>query len=478
MASAKKKFAFIDRDGTIVEEPHDEQVDALEKIRFVPGVIPALRALQSAGFDLIMVTNQDGLGTEAYPEAHFELTQSFIMDLLRSQGITFSAVHIDRTYPHDRAETRKPGIGMVREYLAGGVMDFDRSFVVGDRASDIELAKNMGLTGHRIGAVSWDDIVDSVLHGDRVAEVVRETNETSIRVRVALEGTGTSISTGVGFFDHMLDQIAVHGGFGLSLECTGDLHVDEHHTIEDCGLALGEALSAALGDRRGIGRFGFVLPMDDARATIAIDLGGRPYLRFDADFARDRVGEMPTEMVPHFFRSLAQTLGATIHVEVLGDNAHHKVEAVFKGFGRALRTALKRDGGRDAELEGRYSMIAVIRSTGSNFASVRFAVERLGGSVAVTEDPDVIRAASHVILPGVGSAATGMRRLEEAGLVPLIPTLTQPVLGICLGMQVMYDGSTEGDVECLGIFRGTVRQLEADPERPVPHMGWNTIRFS
>ena len=342
---AQRKILFIDRDGTIVEEPADEQVDRLDKIRFVADVIPAMLRLRDAGYEFVMVTNQDGLGSESYPMDAFEGPQQFILDLLSTQGITFAAIHVDSTFPSDGAETRKPGIGLVRSYLGGGHLDSERSAVIGDRDTDLEFAANMGIRGFRVGPLgqTWKQIADELLDAPRVAVVERSTAETHIRVRVALGESGCDVSTGIGFFDHMLDQVALHGGFGLRIDCDGDLHVDEHHTIEDCALALGSALSRALDDRRGIGRFGFVLPMDEAQATIAIDLGGRPFLRFEADFPRDEVGGFPTEMVPHFFRSLAQTLGATIHINVTGENTHHMIEAVFKGFGRALRPALVRE---------------------------------------------------------------------------------------------------------------------------------------
>jgi imidazoleglycerol-phosphate dehydratase/histidinol-phosphatase len=343
--TSQRKILFIDRDGTIVEEPADEQVDSLDKIRFVADVIPALFRLRDAGYEFVMVTNQDGLGSESYPMDAFEGPQQFILDVLSTQGITFAAIHVDSTFPSDGAETRKPGIGLVRSYLGGGYLDFERSAVIGDRDTDLTFAANMGIRGYRVGPLgqTWTQIADEILDVPRVAVVERSTAETHIRVRVALGESGSDVSTGIGFFDHMLDQVALHGGFGLRIDCDGDLHVDEHHTIEDCALALGSAFSRALGDRRGIGRFGFVLPMDEAQATIAVDLGGRPFLRFEADFARDEVGGFPTEMVPHFFRSLAQTLGATIHINVTGENTHHMIEAVFKGFGRALRPALVRE---------------------------------------------------------------------------------------------------------------------------------------
>jgi len=369
----ERKILFVDRDGTLVEEPDDEQVDRLDKIRLVPDVIPAMLRLKSAGYEFVMVTNQDGRGTPSFPEEDFRLTQDFIVDLFASQGITFSAIHVDATFPEDGADTRKPGLGMVRDYLKPGALDRERSAVVGDRETDLQLAENMGLRGFLVRSqikeldarmhdqrvdsaapsllttqnsqrdLTWPSIASALLDADRVGVVERTTAETRIRVRVALEETAVNVSTGIGFFDHMLEQIAVHGGFGLTLACEGDLDVDEHHTIEDCGLALGAAIAKALGDRRGIGRYGFVLPMDESRATVAVDLGGRPYCIFEADFPRETVGGFPTEMVGHFFQAVSQTLGAAIHIEVRGDNTHHMIEAAFKGFARALRPALKRE---------------------------------------------------------------------------------------------------------------------------------------
>lgn len=343
MSNGLRKIAFLDRDGTLIEEPPDEQVDQIEKIRLVPGVIPSLLRLRDAGYAFVMVTNQDGLGTDSFPTPDFERPQGFLLALLASQGIRFDAIHVDPTWPADNAPTRKPGIGMVREYLSGGTLDFDKSVVIGDRESDVQLGANMGLRTFRVPEFTWPEIVDELLNGERTATVRRQTRETDIFVRVALEGSRREITTGIGFFDHMLDQIAVHGNFGLQLSCTGDLHIDAHHTIEDCGLSLGSALSKALADRRGIGRFGFLLPMDEAAATISVDLGGRPFLKFAGDFPRETVGNFPTDMVSHFFHSLSQTLGATIHIAVEGENTHHMVESIFKGFGRALRSALSRD---------------------------------------------------------------------------------------------------------------------------------------
>jgi imidazoleglycerol-phosphate dehydratase/histidinol-phosphatase len=343
---------FIDRDGTLVEEPPDEQVDALDKIRFMPGVFAALATLRSAGFRLVMVSNQDGLGTAAFPCADFERCQEFILRSFASQGISFDAVCI---CPHQASEgcaCRKPQAGLLREWLALHDYDRARSAVIGDRDSDLQFAVNLGVRGLRVrqGAGAdetsrdtWPEAVRALLA--RRARVERRTRETAISVAVELDGPAdTHISTGIGFFDHMLEQLARHGGFGLQLQCQGDLHIDEHHTVEDCALALGEALRRALGDKAGIGRYGFLLAMDEAEAQVAIDLSGRPYFTFSGAFGRAQVGALPTELVPHFFRSLADALGCALHLAMRGENTHHQIEACFKGVGRALRPALRREG--------------------------------------------------------------------------------------------------------------------------------------
>lgn len=339
-----RKILFIDRDGTIVHEPADEQIDNLTKVRFVDDVIPSLLTLAAHGFELVMVTNQDGLGTDAFPEIDFLAPHNLIMQVLFSQGIEFGAIHIDRSFPSDNLSTRKPGVGMLLDYLP--VLDRNNSFVIGDRESDIELARNMGIGAFQIGTrdCTWRSIVEQLVHKPRAASVSRKTNETTIRAEINLDAASpVSIETGIGFFDHMLDQIAKHAGLSLVLSCDGDLNIDEHHTIEDTGLVLGSALSKALGERRGIGRFGFFAPMDEALAQVALDLSGRPYLVFNCKFDREYVGEMPTELVEHFFQSVSQTLGATINITVDGDNVHHKIESIFKAFGRALRDAIRRD---------------------------------------------------------------------------------------------------------------------------------------
>jgi len=340
-----KKILFIDRDGCLIEEPDDEQIDSYEKFRLLPGVIPALIELKAAGYRFVMVSNQDGLGSDSFPTEDFQGPQDLLMQILESQGLGFDAVLIDPTRPEDHAATRKPGVGMVLDYLNDPSLDRAQSAVIGDRETDLQLAANMGLRGFRVGArgESWPSIATSLLTTPRTATVQRGTNETRIEVKVNLDASRpVSISTGIGFFDHMLEQISAHGGFGLNLNCAGDLHVDEHHTVEDCALALGEALHRALGDRAGIGRYGFTLPMDESLARVAVDLSGRPAFVLNGEFPRESVGGLHTEMVTHFFASLSQTLKCALHIDLSGDNTHHMVEACFKGVGRALRPALSR----------------------------------------------------------------------------------------------------------------------------------------
>ncbi len=342
------KVLFVDRDGTLVEEPSDEQVDSLEKIRFLPGVFAALTELQAAGFRLAMVTNQDGLGTDSFPTEHFELPQRFILDAFASQGITFDAIFICPHKKSDGCDCRKPSTKLVDQWVREKGVDLRQSAMIGDRQTDLDFANNLGIRGLKVlargeTAYSWPAIVKELTA--RRATAHRKTRETDILVKVDLDTEGPiSAKTGIGFFDHMLEQLAKHGGFSLQLECAGDLHIDEHHTIEDCAIALGEALKTALGDKRGLHRYGFLLPMDEARAQIAIDLSGRAFSVFEGRFGREQVGTMPTELVPHFFRSLADSVGAAIHVSVVGDNTHHMIEACFKGVGRALREALRREG--------------------------------------------------------------------------------------------------------------------------------------
>lgn len=342
---------FVDRDGTLIEEPADFQIDAYEKIRFVRDVIPAMLKLRDAGYQFVIVSNQDGLGSEGYPQASFDGPNDLMLQIFASQGIVFRDVLIDGSWPHDNAPTRKPGIGMMLPYLQDRGIDWARSAMVGDRPTDIQFAQNMNIRGFQLrtgqfgGEWDWNGIAHELADAPRRATVQRDTKETRIRVEVDLDRTAEpQTHTGLPFFDHMLEQIGKHGGFALRVQAEGDLHIDEHHTIEDTGLALGQALREALGDKRGIGRYGFTLPMDETLASAALDFSGRPYFVFEGEFKRERVGDMPTELVPHFFRSLCDAAGLNLHLSVRGDNDHHKVEACFKALARALRQALPRQG--------------------------------------------------------------------------------------------------------------------------------------
>ena len=356
-----KKYLFIDRDGTLVKEPFDYQVDSLEKIVFAKNVIPALLKLKQSGYTFVMVSNQDGLGTDSFPLDTFTKPHEFILNTLSSQGITFEQVLICPHFDKDNCECRKPKLGLVMSYLKDTSWDREKSYFIGDRATDLQMAQNMGITGllYHEENLSWDKIADDLTVAKRVATVSRHTKETKIDIKVDLDHSGNcSFDTGIGFFDHMLDQIATHGGFNLQVKVDGDLYVDEHHTIEDTGIALGTAIKEALGDKRGIGRFGFVLPMDEVYAhvfadklndedvTVALDISGRPHWDLDLDgiFTEDYVGKMPVQMVPHFFESLAVAMGLTLHMKVSKGNCHHQVEALFKAFGRALRQAIKVSG--------------------------------------------------------------------------------------------------------------------------------------
>ena len=354
----RPEVLFVDRDGTLVEEPADEQVDALDKIRLVPGSVPALLALSEAGYRLVMVSNQDGLGTESFPEADFRRCQDFILELFASQGVRFDEVFVCPHRPEDGCACRKPGTALVSAWMTRNPVDPDRSAVIGDRDTDLAFAENLGLQGFRLGEdLSWADIAHQLLTAPRTAELARETAETRIRVALDLDrGGDVTVETGIGFYDHMLTALARHGGFSLRLSCDGDLDVDPHHTVEDCAIALGQALDRALGSRRGIGRFGFVLPMDESRAEATVDLSGRPYRRFEGEFRREAVGGLPTELVPHVFRSLAENLRAAIHLRVDGEDEHHKIEACFKALGRALRPALAR--GDRAEMPSTKGVLA------------------------------------------------------------------------------------------------------------------------
>jgi imidazoleglycerol-phosphate dehydratase / histidinol-phosphatase len=345
--SAGTRVLFVDRDGTLVEEPADKQVDSLEKVRFLPGVFAALAELQRRGFRLVMVTNQDGLGTSSFPRPAFEAPQQFILDTFASQGIRFEAVFVCPHFSADGCECRKPRTGLVADYIRKDV-DLGTSAMVGDRDTDLEFARNLGIRGLRVrsdgdATETWPAVVRELTA--RTAHVLRKTRETDIEVSVDLDAPAPiQISTGIGFFDHMLEQLAKHGGFSLQLTCRGDLQIDEHHTVEDCALALGEGVRRALGDKAGIGRYGFLLPMDEALAQVAIDLSGRAYAQFSGKFTRESVGGLPTELVPHFFRSLGDSLGAAINISVSGENTHHMIEGCFKSVGRALRQALRREG--------------------------------------------------------------------------------------------------------------------------------------
>jgi imidazoleglycerol-phosphate dehydratase / histidinol-phosphatase len=367
----KKPILFIDRDGTLIKEaPPTYQLDHYDKLRFYPAVFQYLRAIaQEMDYTLVMITNQDGLGTEQFPETDFWPVHQLVMETFAGEDIHFSEVLIDRTFPHEQAPTRKPGTGMVTHYLQDPQWDIANSFVIGDRITDIQLAKNMGCKGIWLNldpelggaeindtvdalrketvaleTTAWEDIYRFLKHGHRQVVHERNTKETQIHIELNLDGTGQSkIHTGIGFFDHMLDQIARHGKLDLEIRTEGDLHIDEHHTIEDTGIALGEAFAKALFDKRGMERYGYALPMDEADAKVLIDFGGRNWIVWDASFQREKVGEMPTEMFFHFFKSFSDAAKCNLNISCRGDNEHHKIEAIFKAFAKAIRMAVRKE---------------------------------------------------------------------------------------------------------------------------------------
>ncbi|MEO8822077.1 MAG: bifunctional histidinol-phosphatase/imidazoleglycerol-phosphate dehydratase HisB [Ginsengibacter sp.] len=365
-----KKILFIDRDGTIIMEPPvTNQLDAFSKLEFYPHVFEYLsRIVRELDYELVMVTNQDGLGTDVFPEEAFWPLQNFVVKTFKEQGIVFSEIFIDRTFPHENKNTRKPGTGMLVQYIENENYDIANSFVIGDRLTDVELAKNLGAkaifinnfqelgTGETtvshqdlkkviaLETQKWEDIYLLLKLASRQVTHIRNTNETKIEVTINLDGSGQSdIKTGIGFFDHMLDQVARHSGMDLTIHCQGDLHIDEHHTIEDVALAFGEALLKALGNKRGIERYGFLLPMDDSLAQVAIDFGGRNWLVWEVDFKREKIGEMPTEMFYHFFKSFTDASKSNLNIKAEGTNEHHKIEAIFKAFAKSIKMAIRRD---------------------------------------------------------------------------------------------------------------------------------------
>lgn len=368
-----KKVLFIDRDGTLILEPADEQIDSLEKLEFYPGVFSGLSKIISAtDYELVIVTNQDGLGTSSFPEETFWPAQNKMLKAFEREGIIFSKIFIDRSFQKENKPTRKPGIGLLGEFFSEQY-DLKNSFVIGDRVTDIELAKNLGAKGILINDGSlgeklktqglesfcslvttrWEEIFKWVANPERKASVVRTTKETDIKIEVNLDGSGkANIHTGLAFFDHMLDQLARHGNIDLSIHVKGDLHIDEHHTIEDTALALGDAFLKALGDKRGIERYGFCLPMDDCLAQVALDFGGRPWLVWEAEFKREKIGEMPTEMFYHFFKSFTDTSKSNLNIKADGTNEHHKIEAIFKAFAKAIKMSIKKEGNQLPSTKG------------------------------------------------------------------------------------------------------------------------------
>ena len=343
----KKRILFIDRDGTIITEPADEQIDSFGKLKFVPGAISSLAFIRKKlDFEFVMVSNQDGLGTPSFPEDTFWPVHNFILQTLEGEGVTFDDILIDRHFPSDNAPTRKPGTAMVEKYMADPAVDISGSYVIGDRDTDRQFAENIGCKSLIIGrdGMTWEKIAEILFAGERHAEVRRTTKETDVYVSLCLDGSGQcDISTGLGFFDHMLEQIGRHGSIDLTVKTRGDLCVDEHHTVEDTALALGECLRKALGDKRGTERYGYCLPMDDCLCSVALDFGGRPWLVWDADFSRERIGDVPTEMFLHFFKSLSDSAMMNLNIKAEGANEHHKIEGIFKALARSIRMAVRRD---------------------------------------------------------------------------------------------------------------------------------------
>ena len=343
----KKRILFIDRDGTIITEPADEQINSFAKLKFVPGAIGSLAFIRKKlDFHFVMVSNQDGLGTEAFPEETFWPVHNFILQTLEGEGVTFDDILIDRHFPADNAPTRKPGTALVRKYMDNPAYDIAGSYVIGDRDTDRQFADNIGCKALIIGrdGMTWEKITEIIFAGERRAEVRRTTKETDVYVSLCLDGSGRcDVSTGLGFFDHMLEQIGKHGAIDLTVKTHGDLNVDEHHTIEDTALALGECLRKALGDKRGTERYGYCLPMDDCLCTVALDFGGRPWLVWNADFRRERIGDVPTEMFHHFFKSLSDSALMNLNIKAEGTNEHHKIEGIFKALARSIKMAVRRD---------------------------------------------------------------------------------------------------------------------------------------
>ena len=342
-----QRVLFIDRDGTLIEEPYDEQIDSFEKLKFVDGVFRNLGFIRrKLDFRFVMVSNQDGLGTSSFPEDTFWPVHNFILQTLEGEGISFDEQLIDRHFPEDNSPMRKPGTGMLTEYLNNDKYDLANSYVIGDRETDRKLAENIGCKALILGqdGMTWDKIAEILFAGERIAEVSRKTKETDIYVKVNLDGSGKcDISTGLGFFDHMLEQIGKHGMMDLTIHTKGDLHVDEHHTIEDTAIVLGECILKGLGDKRGIERYGYCLPMDDCLCQAVLDFGGRPWLVWDVGFHRERVGDVPTEMFLHFFKSFSDAARINLNIKAEGENEHHKIEGIFKALARALKMAVQRD---------------------------------------------------------------------------------------------------------------------------------------